>query len=139
MATENRTVDLTIDENVPFGMLLQFQDIDDSVYPPTSKPVDLTGFTLKGVIRENLENNGAVLATFVTSVVDAKQGVASISLTAATTTDLGNKASSTRDRFNQRLRFLGYYDIIMSRTGGTSPTSFRIIEGAVYLSDGVTT
>lgn len=139
MATENRTVDLTIDENVPFGMLLQFQDIDDSVYPPTSKPVDLTGFTLKGVIRENLENNGTVLATFVTSVVDAKQGVASISLTAATTTDLGNKASSTRDRFNQRLRFLGYYDIIMSRTGGTSPTSFRIIEGAVFISDGVTT
>lgn len=138
MATENRTVDLTVDENVPFGMLLQFQDIDDSVYPPLSKPVDLTGFTLKGVIRDSLEANAALLATFVTSVVDAKQGVASISLTAANTTDLGTKASKERDRYNQRLRFVGYYDIIMSRTGGTSPTSFRIIEGAVYLSDGVT-
>ncbi|QFR57725.1 hypothetical protein CPT_Slocum_168 [Serratia phage Slocum] len=139
MATENRTVDLTIDENTPFGMLLQFQDVDSSVYPPTEKPVDLTGFTLKGVIRDSLENNAALLATFVTSVVDAKQGVASISLTAADTTNLGTKASNTRDKFNQRLRFVGYYDIIMSRSGGVSPTSFRIIEGAVYISDGVTT
>ncbi|AAQ92752.1 hypothetical protein T5.136 [Escherichia phage T5] len=52
MSTENRVIDLVVDENVPYGLLMQFMDVDDSVYPSTSKPVDLTDFSLlEGVLK----------------------------------------------------------------------------------------
>ncbi len=44
MSTENRVIDLVVDENVPYGLLMQFMDVDDR-YPSTSKPVDLTDFS----------------------------------------------------------------------------------------------
>lgn len=138
MSTENKTIDLTIDENVPYSLLLAFSDENTDVFPTTSTPIDLTGFTLRGVIKNSLEANAATIVSFTTSIVDAAQGVANISLTAANTATIAAAASPTRDKFNPRLRFVGYYDILMTRTG-SAPASFRILEGAIYISDGVTT
>lgn len=47
MSTENRVVDIILDQNVSYGLMLQFMDIDDSAYPATETPVNLTGVTLK--------------------------------------------------------------------------------------------
>lgn len=139
MSTENRVIDLVVDENVPYGLLMQFMDVDDSVYPPTSKPVDLTGFSLRGTIKSNLEEGAETLASFTTSIVDAAQGVASISLPVSAVTTIASKASKERDRYNPRQRLAGYYDVIITRTAvGSAASSFRIMEGKVYISDGVT-
>lgn len=139
MSTENRVIDLVVDENVPYGLMMQFLDVDDSTYPPTSKPVDLTGFSLRGTIKSNLEEGAETLASFTTSIVDAAQGVASISLPVSAVTTIASKASKERDRYNPRQRLAGYYDVIITRTAvGSAASSFRIMEGKVYISDGVT-
>ncbi|EJT0117234.1 hypothetical protein NVX19_003485 [Salmonella enterica] len=139
MSTENRVIDLVIDEKVPYGLLMQFMDVDDGVYPNTSTPVDLTGYSLRGVIKNSLEEDAEVLATFTTSIVDAAQGAAAISLPIEAVNTIGEKASKERDKYNPRQRFAGYYDIVMTRDViGSSVSSFRIMEGKVFISDGVT-
>lgn len=139
MSTENRVIDIVIDEKVPYGLIMQFRDVDDSVYPPTESPVNLTGYSLRGTIKANLDEDAETLATFKTSVIDATHGAATISLSISDVTNIGNKASKERDKYNPRQRFAGYYDILMTRDGtGSEVGSFRIMEGKVYISDGVT-
>lgn len=139
MSTENRVIDIVVDEKVPYGLIMQFMDIDDSVYPPTEVPVNLTGYSLRGTIKSSLDENAEVLANFKTRVIDAAQGAAAISLSVADITNIGEKASKERDKYNPRQRFAGYYDILMTRDViGSEVSSFRIMEGKVYISDGVT-
>ena len=139
MSTENRVIDIVVDENVPYGLLMQFNDVDDSVYPPTEVPVNLTGYSLRGTIKASLDEDAETLATFKTRVIDAAQGVAAISLSISDITNIGDKASKERDKYNPRQRFAGYYDILMTRDViGSEVSSFRILEGKVYISDGVT-
>ncbi|QXV85261.1 lateral tail fiber assembly protein [Escherichia phage TrudiRoth] len=139
MSTENRVIDIVVDEKVPYGLIMQFMDVDDSVYPPTEVPVNLTGYSLRGTIKSSLDENAEVLANFKTYVIDAAQGAAAISLSIADVTNIGEKASKERDKYNPRQRFAGYYDILMTRDViGSEVNSFRIMEGKVYISDGVT-
>lgn len=139
MSTENRVIDIVIDEKVPYGLIMQFMDVDDSAYPPTESPVNLTGYSLRGTIKANLDDDAETLATFKTSVIDATHGAATISLSISDVTNIGNKSSKERDKYNPRQRFAGYYDILMTRDGtGSEVGSFRIMEGKVYISDGVT-
>lgn len=139
MSTENRVIDIVIDEKVPYGLIMQFMDVDDSIYPPIEVPVNLTGYSLRGTIKSSLEENAETLATFKTRVIDAAQGAAAISLSISDVTNIGNKASKERDKYNPRQRFAGYYDILMTRDViGSEVSSFRIMEGKVYISDGVT-
>uniref|UniRef100_A0AB39C0X2 LtfC/p132/Gp6 beta-sandwich domain-containing protein n=1 Tax=Salmonella phage PMBT26 TaxID=3229745 RepID=A0AB39C0X2_9CAUD len=139
MSTENRVIDIVVDEKVPYGLIMQFMDVDDSVYPPTEVPVNLTGYSLRGTIKSSLDENAEVLANFKTHIIDATQGAAAISLSIADTTNISEKASKERDKYNPRQRFAGYYDILMTRDViGSEVNSFRIMEGKVYISDGVT-
>ncbi|UXD79598.1 hypothetical protein OJNDCHOG_01670 [Klebsiella phage 150049] len=139
MSTENRVIDIVVDEKVPYGLIMQFMDVDDSVYPPTEVPVNLTGYSLRGTIKSSLDESAEVLANFKTRVIDAAQGAAAISLSVADVTNIGEKASKERDKYNPRQRFAGYYDILMTRDViGSEVSSFRIMEGKVYISDGVT-
>lgn len=139
MSTENRVIDIVVDEKVPYGLIMQFMDVDDSVYPPTEVPVNLTGYSLRGTIKSSLDENAEVLANFKARVIDAAQGAAAISLSVADVTNIGEKASKERDKYNPRQRFAGYYDILMTRDViGSEVSSFRIMEGKVYISDGVT-
>ncbi|QTJ63442.1 tail protein [Salmonella phage STWB21] len=139
MSTENRVIDIVVDEKVPYGLIMQFMDVDDSIYPPIEVPVNLTGYSLRGTIKASLEEDAETLATFKTRVIDAAQGAAAISLSISDVTNIGNKASKERDKYNPRQRFAGYYDILMTRDViGSEVSSFRIMEGKVYISDGVT-
>lgn len=139
MSTENRVIDIVVDEKVPYGLIMQFMDVDDSVYPPSEVPVNLTGYSLRGTIKASLEESSEVLASFTTRVLDAAQGAAAISLSVADISNIATKASKERDKYNPRQRFAGYYDIIMTRdVVGSEVSSFRIMEGKVYVSDGVT-
>ncbi|AXY85083.1 collar tail protein for L-shaped tail fibre attachment [Salmonella phage Sw2] len=139
MSTENRVIDIVVDEKVPYGLIMQFMDVDDSVYPSTEVPVNLTGYSLRGTIKSSLDENAETLANFTTRVVDAAQGAAAISLSIDAVTNIGEKASKERDKYNPRQRFAGYYDILMTRdVVGSEVSSFRIMEGKVYISDGVT-
>ncbi|AJA73574.1 collar tail protein for L-shaped tail fibre attachment [Salmonella phage Shivani] len=139
MSTENRVIDIVVDEKVPYGLIMQFMDVDDSVYPPTEVPVNLTGYSLRGTIKSSLDENAEVLANFKTRVIDAAQGAAAISLSVGDVNNIGIKASKERDKYNPRQRFAGYYDILMTRDViGSEVSSFRIMEGKVYISDGVT-
>lgn len=139
MSTENRVIDIVVDEKVPYGLIMQFMDVDDSVYPPIEVPVNLTGYSLRGTIKSSLDENAEVLANFKTRVIDPAQGAAAISLSVADVTNIGEKASKERDKYNPRQRFAGYYDILMTRDViGSEVSSFRIMEGKVYISDGVT-
>ncbi|AJA41762.1 L-shaped tail fiber assembly [Escherichia phage DT571/2] len=139
MSTENRVIDIVVDEKVPYGLIMQFMDVDDSVYPPSETPVNLAGYSLRGTIKSSLDENAETLASFTTSIIDAAQGAAAISLSVADVTNIGEKASKERDKYNPRQRFAGYYDILMTRDViGSEVSSFRIMEGKVYISDGVT-
>lgn len=139
MSTENRVIDIVIDEKVPYGLIMQFMDVDDSVYPPTEVPVNLTGYSLRGTIKASLDEDAETLATFKTRIIDAAQGAAAISLSVGDVNNIGIKASKERDKYNPRQRFAGYYDILMTRDViGSEVSSFRIMEGKVYVSDGVT-
>ena len=139
MSTENRVIDIVVDEKVPYGLVMQFMDVDDSVYPPSEIPVNLTGYSLRGTIKASLDEDAEILATFKTRIIDAAQGAAAISLSVGDVNNTGIKASKERDKYNPRQRFAGYYDILMTRDViGSEVSSFRIMEGKVYVSDGVT-
>lgn len=139
MSTENRVIDIVVDEKVPYGLIMQFMDVDDSVYTPSEIPVNLTGYSLRGTIKASLDEDAETLATFKTRIIDAAQGAAAISLSVGDVNNIGIKASKERDKYNPRQRFAGYYDILMTRDViGSEVSSFRIMEGKVYVSDGVT-
>lgn len=130
-------VDLSVEANIPYGMLMQFEDVETLLDSENIFPINLTGATFKGAIKDSLDPGAALLETFTITVIDAASGVVAVSLSKTQTANLTTKASKTRDKYNPRLRFVGYYDIIMTKT--SSNTNFRVLEGKVYISDGVTT
>lgn len=137
MSIENKMVDLSVEANIPYGLLMQFEDVETLLDSENIVPINLTGATFKGAIKDSLDPGAALLETFTITVIDAASGVVAVSLSKTQTANLTTKASKTRDKYNPRLRFVGYYDIIMTKT--SSNTNFRVLEGKVYISDGVTT
>lgn len=129
-------VDLSVEANIPYGMLMQFEDVETLLDSENIFPINLTGATFKGAIKDSLDPGAALLETFTITVIDAASGVVAVSLSKTQTANLTTKASKTRDKYNPRLRFVGYYDIIMTKT--SSNTNFRVLEGKVFISDGVT-
>ena len=105
MSTENRVIDLVIDEKVPYGLMMQFLDVDDSTYPHTNTPVNLTGYSLRGTIKASLDENAETLASFTTKIIDAAQGAIAISLPVEAVENIGAKATKERDKYNPRQRF----------------------------------
>lgn len=136
MSIENKMVDLSVEANIPYGLLMQFEDVETLLDSENIVPINLTGATFKGAIKDSLDPGAALLETFTITVIDAASGVVAVSLSKTQTANLTTKASKTRDKYNPRLRFVGYYDIIMTKT--SSNTNFRVLEGKVFISDGVT-
>lgn len=137
MSIENKIVDLSVEANIPYGLLMQFEDVETLLDSENIVPINLTGFTFKGAIKDSLDPEAVLLETFTITIIDAANGVVGISLSKTQTANLTTKASKIRDKYNPRLRFAGYYDIIMTKTSNN--TNFRVLEGKVYISDGVTT
>lgn len=125
--TENKTLDLIVDQNVPFGLVLQFQEDDGTVS-------DLTGFTLRGSIKKELED-ASTLTDFDTEITSATGGLASIVLSKASVQILvDNMSDKPLSAYDIRQRMVGYYDLLL--VNGTK--SFRIMQGRVIISLGVT-
>lgn len=129
-------VDLSVEANIPYGLLMQFEDVETLLDSENIVPINLTGATFKGAIKDSLDPGAVLLETFTITVIDAANGVVGVSLSKTQTANLTTKASKIRDKYNPRLRFVGYYDIIMTKT--SSNTNFRVLEGKVFISDGVT-
>lgn len=136
MSIENKTVDISIEANTPYTLLMQFADVEDLNGITSSTVIDLTGCTFAGSIKADLNSGSPILENFTITLVDAPRGIVSVGLSKAQTVTLASKASSLRDKYNPRLRFLGYYDIVLTKA--STSTSFRVLEGKVYISDGVT-
>lgn len=134
---ENRVVDLVVDSNVPFAYVLKFQDVTVGVNNDIEElvDVDITGATFKGFIKAGLDQSDTKITEFDAKVVTPKTGIATMSLTKEKVALLEKAASKERDKYNSRLRFVGYYDILMTMPN-KQPT--RILEGKVYINDGVT-
>lgn len=134
---ENRTVDLVIDSNTSFAYIMEFMDVTtDFMNSIDSRvPVDLTGATFKGDIKKELDASAPVLSSFDFSIVTPKSGIATMSLTSAKVKAVADQASKERDKYNNRIRFAGYYDVLITYP---NKQPMRILEGKIYVSDGVT-
>ncbi|MEY2653572.1 MAG: hypothetical protein RLZZ524_600 [Pseudomonadota bacterium] len=86
---------------------------------------DLTGFTLEAEIRNAFD--GSVLATMLVEVVDAANGNIAVGLTRAQSEALTAQCAG-------RVGRIGVWDLLIHHSGTTS----RLIEGDVFLSQGVT-
>lgn len=135
MIIENRTVDLRMDANIDFGYLLQFTEVlvDDSGRE-TVNPVDLTGFTFKGSISDELQS-GKILANFDIEIADATKGIVTLFLAKDIVNTLPRRKDSKAEEYNSRLKFVGYYDVVSTNTLGSQ---VRILEGKIFISEGVT-
>lgn len=135
MIIENRTVDLRMDANIDFGYLLQFTEVlvDDSGRE-TVNPVDLTGFTFKGSISDELQS-GKILANFDIEIADATKGIVTLFLDKDIVNTLPRRKDSKAEEYNSRLKFVGYYDVVSTNTLGSQ---VRILEGKIFISEGVT-
>lgn len=135
MIIENRTVDLRMDANIDFGYLLQFTEVlvDDSGRE-TVNPVDLTGFTFKGSISDELQS-GMVLANFDIEIADATKGIVTLFLAKDIVNTLPRRKDSKAEEYNSRLKFVGYYDVVSTNT---LDSQVRILEGKIFISEGVT-
>lgn len=131
---ENRTVDLVVDANIDFAYALAFENVSNSGFGEQVSPMDISDLSLRGSISADIEGTEH-LADFSFRTVKPEAGITSIELDKATVKSLVEVADPERDKFNPRLRFVGYYDVISSNKG---MSDVRILEGKVYISDGVT-
>lgn len=140
MSTENKTVDLIVEANVAYGMIIQISDITvTNGINVASTPVNITGASFRGSIRKELSSASPIIESFSISVQSPADGVALIRLSKAQTQNIMSKATGQRDKYNPRIRFVGYYDILMTRAPAAGEAlEFRILEGKLYVSDGVT-
>ncbi|AQT25282.1 tail protein [Providencia phage vB_PreS_PR1] len=134
---ENRVLDLVVDSNIPFAYVLKFQDVTLGFNGEVAEEVDIdiTGATFKGSIKTGLDASSTKITDFDAKVVTPKLGIASVSLSKEKVSLLEKAASTDRDKYNQRLRFVGFYDILMTMP---NKQPVRILEGKVYINDGVT-
>lgn len=133
---ENRVLDLSIDSKIAFAYVLKFQDVTiDELGNQTLTDIDITGATFKSSIKDSLDSTGKLITNIDVKVATPKAGIATMTITKDKVDLLEAAASPDRDRYNPRIRFVGYYDIVMTMP---NKTPIRILEGKVYINDGVT-
>lgn len=131
---ENRTVDLIIDSNVDFAYTLFFEDSTILNGVEHSTPMDISNLVLKGSISKDLGSKEKIVDLFFREV-KPESGLVNMELDIESVNRVQNAASDVRDKYSPRLRFVGYYDVLAANA---SKGFLRILEGKVYISDGVT-
>lgn len=139
----DRTLDITLDEGAGLYYTLELTNEEETcdTHPITGEDTncvvtqvvaDLTGATIAGNITD--EFGGSILGTFTCGLTtDGSDGLIDISLSEATIQGLANSVRTEASYGNDpRLRFVGYYDIILT----TSGESNRLMEGKVIMSLG---
>ncbi|CAM0080217.1 L-shaped tail fiber protein assembly [Vibrio phage D51] len=143
---DNKTLDIVLEENSDFGFKLTFTEVntvcdshpvsgEDTNCREVSAPLDVSGLTFYGNISPSLDDGASVLAAFSFSVLGAASGFIEMTLDQATVNSLSANRPNLPD--SQRKRQIGYYDVIS--VDPNSNTTTRILQGKVYVSDGVTT
>lgn len=142
---DEKTSDLILEEFADFGVRITLEDVETQCTPhPVSgelvnctdviTPTDLTGVTFRADIVDTLEDSGVVIGSFTFTLVGAATGgVVDMKMTSAEI-DAVAASGGTRDPYDRRLRHVGYYDIVTTKSG--VPT--RIAQGRVLVSDGAT-
>lgn len=147
MHSDNKTLDLVLEDNTNFGFLLSLYNTTEECtnHPVTGElincvevdtPLDVTGFAFAGKIAKSLEEGSLELTSFIFDIVEAPTGRVMMQLTETQIKNLVTNADAKRDIYNPRLRFLGYYDVNTTDLENTTVT--RIMQGKVFISDGVT-
>jgi hypothetical protein len=115
--TSFASYDITVLQYATFKMTLTLSDAD-------SNPIDVTGWTFEGEVKERLGQTGAGTATMTINVVDATTGALSISLPATETAKL--------------IKPKYFYDIIAHNATVVPTEVYRLLEGKVAVRLGVT-
>ncbi len=133
---ENRVLDLVVDSKIAFAYVLKFQDVTVDAFDVTTlTDIDITGATFKSSIKDSLDAGSKLITDIDVKVATPKAGIATMTLTKDKVDIIEKAAVKERERFNPRIRFVGYYDVIMTMP---NKTPIRILEGKVYINDGVT-
>ena len=74
MSIENKMVDLSVEANIPYGLLMQFEDVETLLDSENIVPINLIGATFKGAIKDSLDPGAVLLETFTITVIDAAWG-----------------------------------------------------------------
>ena len=117
-------VGILVEQGARFTRLLTFQDVDHV-------PVDVTGWTFAGKIRET-QSSATSLASFTFTILDqvTNTGQVEMTMTGAVTAGIAEAFSDTYERIPSF--FL--YDVEVTRGGDVD----RILEGTVEFSPEVT-
>ena len=145
---DEKTFDIVLEANTDFGYKLTLIKVEEQCtnHPVTNvpincveveTPIDVTLFTFTGNISTSLDEGSASQASFTFSKPDPTGGVVQMVLSNTIIKTLLPLASATRDTYNPRVRFLGYYDVMVLDSATNANT--RVLQGKVYVSDGVTT
>ncbi|QPB12124.1 hypothetical protein [Providencia phage PSTCR5] len=133
---ENRVLDLSVDSKIAFAYVLKFQDVSvDPQGNTTTTDIDITGATFKSSIKDSLDDDGRLITDIDIRVATPNAGIATMTITKDKVDILEKAAVKDREKYNPRIRFVGYYDVIMTMP---NKTPIRILEGKVYINDGVT-
>lgn len=142
---DNKTLDIVLEENTDFGFRLTFTEVNTEcdTHPVTGEEtnckevrstIDVSGLTFAGSISDSLGDDANELASFSFSTLGATDGLVEMLLDIAVINSIaGNRPNMSP---SERKRLLGYYDVISVDTN--SNTTTRILQGKVYMSDGVT-
>lgn len=114
-------LDLVIEQGVTFGMTVTVKD-------SSGTPVNITGYTFRGKIKESAQDVSAV-EEFTCTITDAVNGIFTVGLTAAETAAIA-ATGATYDTYSSYV-----YDIEMV---DTSTFVTRLLNGALRVSPEVT-
>lgn len=143
---DQKTYDIILEEGADFGMRLRLKETEENCtnHPVTGQPencvevetpINLTNMLFAGSIATSLDDGSNPIGTFGFQKTDPVNGVVDMSMSRASIVALAPYASSVRDKYNPRVRFLGYYNVEVTDVEADVVT--RIMQGKVYLSDGV--
>ncbi|QAY02229.1 tail protein [Vibrio phage VspSw_1] len=143
---DQKTYDIILEEGADYGLRLRLKEteLQCTENPVTGaqencveaeNPINLTFQEFSGTIADSFEETATEIGNFSFQKTDAVNGVVDMSLGRAEVLAMLPYAQPTRDKYNPRIRFLGYYDVLVRDTQSDVVT--RIMQGKVYFSDGV--
>jgi hypothetical protein len=122
----NPFFDIYIDEGTDFTMYLSLNDVsvDGLTGVETATPVDLSQITaLRAKVKKDFSAGSPTLFSFTVLVTDALTGEIGLSLSRTASVGLLEAKDPTQ--------FLGYYDIILTKSTGTEA---KLVSGKVFIN-----
>ncbi len=142
-----KTLDIVLEEYADFGYQLTFQEVTQqcSEHPVTGEPTNckdvasilpVDSLTFSAEISDNLTDDRNLLDSFTISMAFAPDGIIEMTLTKEQIVALAVNRPNNQ-KAGERMRLIGYYDLVSLDPSADVTT--RLMQGKVYISDGVTT